>query len=183
MLRAFSERDLLGKELNKSNVWKRIFTSRSVTLTLHLPNDIFLRANVICDDICEITEERFKLNNLVELLWKDFLDEVRRKQDVKALYKLLLDYDRGTPNVRLSKYNEESIDEVPLYPVRKKLVDHTEYVFCRLDRKDVLRGEVMLSDISKLYPQHPFHFERVLEILFIDFVSKYERGEAVNIIV
>lgn len=71
---------------------------------------------------------------------------------MKNTYKLLLEYDQGTPNVRLK-------------------------------RKQALRGEVMLSDIATVYPHHPFTLERVLEILLIDFITKYERGEAKNIIV
>jgi hypothetical protein len=44
-------------------------------------------------------------------------------------------------------------------------------------RKDVLRGEVMLSDIAQVFPNHHFTLERVLEILLIDFIVKYSKGE------
>jgi hypothetical protein len=86
-----------------------------------VPRDIYFRAQVLCEDVYELTENRFKLGNLVEMLWEDFLDYVRRKQDIKATYQLLLEYDQGTPNVRLKKYDEKNIEEVPLYPVRKPL--------------------------------------------------------------
>jgi hypothetical protein len=148
-------------------------------LRLMLPRDIYFRAQVLCEDVYELTENRFKLGDLVEMLWEDFIDYVRRKQDIKATYKLLLEYDQGTPNVRLKKYDEKNIDEVPLYPVRKKPVDdEIETFFCRMKRKEALRGEVMLSDIAQVFPNHHFTLERVLEILLIDFIVKYSKGEA-----
>ncbi len=67
--------------------------------------------------------------------------------------------------MRLKKYDEKNIEEVPLYPVRKKPVDdEIETVYCRMKRKEALRGEVMLSDIAQIAPHHPFTLERVLEI-------------------
>jgi hypothetical protein len=86
---------------------------------------------------------------LIEILWSNFINYVRKKQDIKATYKLLLEYDQGTPNVRLKKYDEKNIEEVPLYPARKAPIDEeSETFYCRLKRRDALRGEVMLSDIA-----------------------------------
>lgn len=119
------------------------------------------------------------MENLVEILWSDFINYVRKKQDIKATYKLLIEYDQGTPNVRLKKYDEKNIEEVPLYPARKAPKDEEiETFYCRIRRRDVLRGEVMLSDIAQIFPHHPFTLERVLEILLIDFIVKYSKGEA-----
>jgi hypothetical protein len=181
-LKAYSDRNLIGQELNKDTFFKRIFVAANVHLKLLVPSDIFFRSQVLCEDVCDLTEERFKLDHLVEMLWSDFLNNVRKKQDIKNTYKLLLEYDQGTPNVRLKRYDVKGIEEVPLYPVRKKNDDQIERFYCKMKRKLALRGEVMLSDISKVYPQHPFTLERVLEILLIDFMIKYERGEAVNIL-
>jgi hypothetical protein len=161
----------------------RIFISMNTELRLMLPRDIYFRAQVLCEDVYELTEERFKLGHLVEMLWEDFIDYVREKQDIKNTYKLLLEYDQGTPNVRVKKYDDKNVDEVPLYPVRKKPIDdEIETVYCRMKRKDALRGEVMLSDIAQIFPQHPFTLERVLEILLIDFIVKYSKGESQEIV-
>jgi hypothetical protein len=148
-----------------------------------LPRDIYFRAQVLCEDVYELTENRFNLGHLVEILWEDFIDYVREKQDIKAIYQLLLEYDQGTPNVRLKKYDEKNIEEVPLYPVRKPPVDdEVEVFYSKMKRKDALRGEVMLSDIAQVFPNHHFTLERVLEILLIDFIVKYSKGEAKEIV-
>ncbi len=147
-----------------------------------VPRDIYFRAQVLCEDVYDLTENRFKLRDLVEMLWEDFIDYVRRKQDIKATYQLLLEYDQGTPNVRLKKYDEKNIEEVPLYPVRKPPVDEVEVFYSKMKRKDALRGEVMLSDIAQVFPNHHFTLERVLEILLIDFIVKYSKGEAQKIV-
>ncbi|WP_413381203.1 hypothetical protein [Alkalihalobacillus sp. 1P02AB] len=180
---AYSECDLIDKELKQNSFLSRIFESRNVHVKLMLPNDIYFRAKVLCEDVYNMTDKHFTLDNLVQMLWNDFLSDVIAKQDIKYIYKLLLDYDRGTTNVRLEQYNEQKVEDVPLYPVRKR-VDKAEHeiFYCRLPRKDVLRGEVMLSDIDKVYPNHHLKMERVLEILLIDFIEKYEKGEAKSII-
>ncbi|WP_273848306.1 hypothetical protein [Halalkalibacter alkalisediminis] len=182
-MRAFSERNLIGQELKPSSFMTRIFIPMNTELRLMVPRDIYFRAQVLCEDVYELTENRFKLGNLVEMLWEDFLDYVRRKQDIKATYQLLLEYDQGTPNVRLKKYDEKNIEEVPLYPVRKPSIDdEVEVFYSKMKRKDALRGEVMLSDIAQLFPNHHFTLERVLEILLIDFIVKYSKGEAQKIV-
>ena len=156
----------------------------NVHLKLLLPGDIFLRAKVLCDDVADLTEGRFRLEQLIEILWSDFINHVRKKQNPKNMYRLLMEYDQGTPNIRLKKYDIKGIEEVPLYPIRKKATDdEIEYFFYKMNRKSALRGEIMLSDISTVYPQHPFTLERVLEIILIDFMVKYQKGEAENLII
>lgn len=182
-MKAYSEKDLIGHELKHKTILQRIFVSQNVEFKLLLPKDIYLRASVLCDDIYEMTEIRFKLHQLIEMLWVDFIDEVREHQNIKHIYNLLLEYDRGTPNLRFKAYYDPNVEEVPLYPVRKRAEDDSAEIFyCRLKRKLALRGEVMLSDIALVYPNHPFSFERVLEILLIDFISKYGKGEAKKIV-
>lgn len=179
-MRSFSELNLIEKEMKKGLVGK-LFVPTNVTLKLLIPKEIYFRANILCDDVSSTIVANFKICDLIELLWNDFLDDVIEHQKIKEIYKLLLDYDRGTPNVRLSHYQRSKIEEVPLYPIRKPFGE-TETFYCKMKRKIVLRGEVMLSDISTIYPQHPFSFERVLEILLIDFITKYQKGEAVSIL-
>lgn len=179
-LRAFSERNLIAREM-KSNLISKIFSSFNIHLKLFLPRDIYFRAQVLCEDVEDITGESFEIDNLVEMLLIDFLDEVIKYQNIKEIYKLLLDYDRGTTNIRLIHYQEHKAEEVPLYPMRKKSDEYEEY-YCKVKRKLALRGEVMLQDIAMIYPNHPFTLERVLEILLIDFIIKYRKGEAKAII-
>jgi hypothetical protein len=42
--------------------------------------------------------------------------------------------------------------------------------------------DVLFSDMAEQFPNHRFTVERILEILFIDFVAKHKRGEAKNLI-
>ncbi|MBP3953631.1 hypothetical protein [Bacillus suaedae] len=183
MLRAFSERNLISQELSKSNLITRVFVPQNTELRLMLPRDVYFRAMILCEDVRELTEERFKLSDLINHLWSDFIGFVREKQDIRGTYKLLLEYDRGTPNVRIKKYSEITFEEIPLYPIRKTPVDdQTETYFLKINRRLALRGEVLLADIEKIYPNHPFYLERVLEILLIDFIEKHSKGEAQEIV-
>lgn len=180
-MRAFSEKNLISQEIRQKGFFEQLLTSQKVTLSLMLPRDIFFRAEILCQDITDLDEHPFKVDDLMDLLWMDFLDHARKYQNIKKTYQLLIEYDQGTPNVRLKKYYEDQSREIPLYPVRKKS-DDVEHYYCRMKRKAALRGEVMLQDMAQVYPDHPFSLERVLEILIIDFIMKYRKGEAAKII-
>lgn len=175
---AFSEADLIGQEMHKS-LSTVLLSFFKVTLQIMLPADIFFRAQVLCEDIAEVNGQSFRLDDLMDLLWTDLMDHVREHQDIQETYKLLLEYDQGTPNVRI--VTPKKAEDVPLYPIRKRRDDVQTY-YCSMIRKKALRGEVMLQDIASLYPNHPFTLERVLEILLIDFIIKYRKGKAAKLV-
>ncbi|WP_307325625.1 hypothetical protein [Evansella vedderi] len=172
----------MSQELNSKSPLGKIFRFENVYLNLLLPAEIHFRAQILCEDVEALTEERFRLDDLISMLWKDFINYARKTVDIKAIYKLLLEFDQGTSNVRVKNYNEEKEEVLPLYPIRKRTETDIEKVYCKMDRKLALRGEVLLSDIANLYPSHPLTVERVLEILIIDFIEKYRTGEARDLI-
>ncbi|ERN54339.1 hypothetical protein [Alkalihalophilus marmarensis] len=182
-MRAFSEVNLIKKEIeNQRSVIWRVLTSSTVSVKLFLQNELLFRAKNLCEDVADLTEEHYKLDDLVQFLLEDIVDYVKRKQNIKYMHSLFLKFDKSTHNVRLKHYKNLSDEIKPLYPMnREKVVDWSK-IRLRIERKDVLRLEVLLADMSKVYADHHFTVERVLEILLIDFVSKYEKGEATKIL-
>lgn len=165
------------------SIFRRLLELPFVRLTVSVPKDVYLRAKLLCEDIEDVSDDDYSLHDLVELLWSDFLDDAIYRQDMQRVYKLLLEYDRGTPNVRISHYSQENVEEVPLYPMRTRTHEEKfEQVKVKLDRELALRGEILLADIYQIYVDHPFSLERVLEILIIDFMVKYSRGETRKLI-
>jgi len=182
-LRAYSEKKLLQAELKGRSPIIKLISPSTVCLKLITPNDVLFRARNLCEDVTLTTTDRYRIDDLMQLLLDDIVDHVRRTQDVKGLHQLFLDRDKSTINVRLKYYNNESEETVPLYPIIKpKKEDDFEMVFIRLNRDDILRMEVLFSDMSTVFPNHHFTVERILEILLIDFIEKYKCGEAKNII-
>ncbi len=174
----------MQNELQGRSPFIKLFTPSKVSLKLIMPHDVLFRARNLCDDVTVTTGDRYKLDDLMQLLLDDIVDHVRRTQDVKGLNRLFMSKDKSTINVRLRYYNNDDDETVPLYPIKKpRKEDDFEIVFMRLDRDDILRMEILFSDMAKVFPDHHFTVERILEILLIDFIEKYERGEAKNIII
>ncbi|WP_100373059.1 hypothetical protein [Bacillus sp. FJAT-45037] len=182
-MRAFSEANLIKKETdNQRSVLWRVFTPKTVSVKLLLKDELLFRAKSLCDDAADQNEEPYKIDDLVQFLLEDIVDYVKRKQNIKHMHSLFLERDKSTHNVRLKHYQQSNEEVKPIYPMnREDVIDWSE-IRVRIDRKDVLRLEVLLADMSKVYEDHHFTVERVLEILLIDFVSKYEVGEAKAII-
>ncbi|MGM0878550.1 MAG: hypothetical protein ACQEWV_28620 [Bacillota bacterium] len=53
---------------------------------------------------------------------------------------------------------------------------------CIIKRKEALRIEVMLSDITDLEPEITFTVNDVLQILYSNFIQKYKTGKLTNVL-
>ena len=49
-------------------------------------------------------------------------------------------------------------------------------------RKFALRGEVLLADMEEVQPGHGYTLERVFELLYIDFIDKFRKGDNLPLI-
>ena len=47
----------------------------------------------------------------------------------------------------------------------------------RMRRKFALRGEVLLADMEEVQPQHGYTLEKVFELLYVDFIDKFRKGD------
>ncbi|MDG3045535.1 hypothetical protein OE903_23260 [Bacillus sp. B6(2022)] len=61
---------------------------QDITLELHLEPFVLLRARTICEDIEDLADEEFELEDLLGLLYKDFLKQVKRTSDIVSLREL-----------------------------------------------------------------------------------------------
>ncbi|WP_066415233.1 hypothetical protein [Sutcliffiella cohnii] len=170
----YSRLDLIGEELMKLQDKKitdkiisfLINTSKYVYVKLDIPADLYVRANVLCDDIETLSEEEFDQNRLLSILYDDFLRENRMKEALFQLYQRLTVHDRRAPSIK------------GLYEIHNQRIENDEYyeLTVRIKRKEALRGEVLLSDLSNVYPKHPYTLEMVLETIYIDFLNDIKKG-------
>ena len=72
--------DFIGKMINRIN------KSATVLLTIQVPKNVFLRAAVLCDDIQELSELKFEQNDLINLLFNDFLLYAKKHPDEKPYF-------------------------------------------------------------------------------------------------
>jgi hypothetical protein len=159
--------DFLGRFLQKLN------KTSSVLFTIEIPLNLFLRAEVFCEDIQDLAEMPFVQNDLINLLYNDFLTYAKKNPDPHALFRLLTSLDQQAgKDARLEKQGG-SVFKL----IHKDVHQEMKILQLRMRRKFALRGEVLLADMEEFQPGHGYTLERVFELLYIDFIDKFRKGD------
>ncbi|GKU82706.1 hypothetical protein [Niallia sp. NCCP-28] len=100
----FSALDIIRKEkgilenrkgLDGAGYWERITNSffcpcnLKHTVTFYVLEYLFLRSISFCEDISEELEEKFEKENLAKIVYEDFLEHFKKKNDLHEVYKKL----------------------------------------------------------------------------------------------
>jgi hypothetical protein len=186
-MKKYSQANVLTYELSQmsgggdwlSRLLYKLNKTSSVILTIEIPLNLYLRAEVFCDDIEELSEVIFTQKDLIELLFNDFLLFVKKNQDPTDLFRLLTSLDLAAGKER-GLQQENATTFKTMY---KETTQKMQTIKVSLKRKSALRGEVFLADLEEVYPNHGYSLERVLEMLYCDFIDKFRKGnhsDAVN---
>ena len=159
--------DFFGRFLQKVN------KTSSVLFTIEIPLNLFLRAEVFCEDIQDLADMPFVQNDLINLLYNDFLTYAKKNPDPHALFRLLTSLDQQAgKDARLEKQGG-SVFKL----IHKDVHQEMKILQLRMRRKFALRGEVLLADMEEFQPGHGYTLERVFELLYIDFIDKFRKGD------
>lgn len=162
----------IGKLLHKVN------KSSTVLLSIDVPLNLFLRAEVFCEDIQDLSDMHFEQNDLMNLLYNDFLLFAKKNPDSKALFRLLTSLEQyAGKNSRLEKHGESTFK---LINIDKN--QEMKTLNLRMRRKFALRGEVLLADMEEVQPDHGYTLEKVFELLYIDFIDKFRKGNHADVV-
>jgi hypothetical protein len=165
--------DFIGKLLYKMN------KNSSILLNVDVPLNLYLRGEVFCEDISDLSEFSFDQKDLLNLLYNDFLLFVKKNPDPRALFRLLVSLDEESgKDASLQKQQGASIFKVVYTEKNQK----TQTFEVRMRKKLALRGEVLLADMDLAYPDHGYTLERILALLYCDFIDKYRKGDNVEAI-
>jgi hypothetical protein len=176
----YSQVDLLKEELSiigSSDFFGRFLQkvnkTSSVLLMIDVPKNLFLRAEVFCEDIQDLSEMPFSQNDLINLLYNDFLTYAKKNPNPRALFRMLTSLDQQAgKDTHLAKQGE-SVFKLIHKDVRQEM----KTLQLRMRRKFALRGEVLLADMEEVQPQHGYTLERVFELLYVDFIDKFRKGD------
>jgi len=159
--------DFLNKLLYKLN------KNSSVLLNINIPLNLYLRVEIFCEDIQDLSEIAFNQNDLMNLLYEDFLLFAKKNPNPKAVFKLLTSLDHVGGKECSLEPQGESIFKLVHIEQRQSM----QKLQIKMKRKLALRGEVLLADIEEVQPEHGYTLERVLELLYIDFIDKFRKGD------
>jgi hypothetical protein len=105
---------------------------------------------------------------LAEHVFFDFLAEVRKNDSVVgSIYTRL--------NVR--KQQLPLVNDQPLLPAKSKTT-----VIIKVHRDDVFRAEILLKDQANFVHKHELSVEKLIEIVYLDFLLEYSKGRRKNVI-
>ncbi|MDC3424239.1 hypothetical protein NC797_06920 [Aquibacillus sp. 3ASR75-11] len=180
MGRTYSQLELLNSEIERIESTRfvdRLFyvltKTKKVVLKINIPSRSLFRVNILCEDVTIVGEfeEKFTLSELTDILFKDFLDEVRKNENFDALYNRLKVRSKKKPTIRHNDCEYEIEQEGICQEVK-----------ISIERSAALRGEVLLSDLTNIYPNHMFQLESLLELILLDFLIEYSKGNTRNVV-
>ncbi|WP_374723593.1 hypothetical protein [Calidifontibacillus erzurumensis] len=192
-MKKYSQHEVLQQELevykSKFSFINRLFRNIPIRYTIHIPTTVYLRAEVFCADLEEEFEAYLSTEQLITLLYIDFLQFTRRTNDLDTIYNKLATWmpkKKKKARRQIKVYGlgwmenidvEEEADEENEIEMNKNMSE----IIVPIKRKDALRGEVLLADMEQLYPGHGITLEKILEICICDFIHKYTNGDLKNI--
>lgn len=176
----FSRANLLQDELEQirnsnylGKLMHRFQKNTNVYFRIEIPNNLFLRGEVFCDDIQELAEMKFTQNDLMNLLYNDFLTYAKKHPEPRAILNLLISLERSGKSSELEQQQVKSVFKL----VHRDVQLEMKSVPIVMRRKSALRGEILLADMEEVHPNHGYTLERVFELIYIDFIQKFRKGD------
>jgi hypothetical protein len=185
----FSKADVIGRErkitfIHEGDKEKNLFSylfdwflfpkNPVHTFTFQVPSYLHERSVTFCYDISEEIGEDFTPSRLANALFLDFLEFVKKSNDMHEIYNRL--NARSLSPTTIQPYETEAaypgvvFEEIRGY---KKVQTTIKHIFA-------LKGEQHLYDMLAVYPNHTFTLEHVLEFIFCDFIDDYRKKEIKN---
>lgn len=172
------ERQIINnrKEYEGAKIFSRIinhmFNPRNPkhTFSFFVPSYIYMRAISFCEEVEEEIGESFTIGHLANVLYIDFLEYVRKSNNIHDIYSRLK--ARGIMATVIKPYQTEKVYAGVLYEESRGY----DEVKTRIDHRDALRGEYLLKDMLEIYQDHGFILEHILEVVFCDFIDDYRKS-------
>lgn len=179
-MKKYSSANLIDEELSLisssdfvSKMIYKMTKTTTISLKIEVPLTIYLRAEILCEDIMELSEMPFYQNDLMNLLYNDFLLYAKKNPDPMSMFNRLNRLEKEVGKVSsLQKQDGKSI----FSRIHQEKPQQMKSIICGMKRKLALRGEIILADMEEIQKEHGFTLERVFELLYIDFIEKFRRG-------
>lgn len=189
-MKKYSRFDLMSSAVmdNAGGLIHRLFDSRYARLNVKVSKHHLKRAQVFVGTINEIVEGEtdmiLTVEKLTEMLYVDFLRSINSGTTLEMLAKWIRsvqvdEHQESDLSIHhyLSNQNELDIEELKRQVKNRgrKAEDHT-YISVKVEKQQVLKGEVLLHDLHELFPDLQLDVEEFLELRFKDIVLEIKSG-------
>jgi hypothetical protein len=174
---------------NNGQVINRLFESKSIRLTISLPVYDLKRAAVFVGTVNELIEDEtdklFTIEQLISILYEDFLRQVEQGMDLdtlaEAIERKMNEFKKA--EMKVYHYLSDVQDDLKLNDLKRQFKEkkqvHNEqtYFQFRILKKYVLKGEVILHDLNELYPRIQLSVEELIALRFKDVMKQIKAGD------
>lgn len=187
MKRFYSRLGILNRELTPSNKeslsFLRQFLPKSRYLTIVLPYYDYLRGQCFIDDLRDNFGEDFPIffgmGELLYLLYDDFLMQIKQGANNDKICKYLMDsYNKYFKPPKRTKTVMKPITKnfIQFETIEEEIQSDNDekkaYLTVKLKESEVLRGEVLLFDLSPKMGNLEISVEQMITIIYLDFIER-----------
>lgn len=197
MKKSYSSLNLLHQKLTGSTspkgFFEYLFNNRKY-LTLVFGYYDYLRGKVFIEDMLDMYEDvphGFDLAVLIHLLYRDFMNQIKKGTENKQIAGFLLSGKAQYLGMKKTEkrvmkaltehvFSFESMEE---HIIEEKADEDKEaHLTIRLKESEVLRGEIFLHDLSPFLKDEHITIEDLLTILYLDFIKQIkEHGNSTKV--
>jgi hypothetical protein len=165
-----------NKEVEAMKFFGRLFNriiypkNPKYTFSFYVPKFLYMRSISFCEDVAAEIEERFTIDDLARVLYTDFLEYVKKTNDIHDIYKRLNARSRAKTTIK--PYSVEDTTPGIMFEEMRGF----EIIETKIKHKMALKGEYLLHDMLEIYQEHTFTLEDILEIVYCDFIDDYRKG-------
>lgn len=175
-----------------SNSYKGLFQSffsSKKYINVKLPYYDYLRGQVFIQDLRDNYPEEmsysFDLGHLIHMLYMDFLHQIKRgvKNEDVAVYlkKSMVKYfptkiveQRVFKQVNHYSFQYEDIEDIEELQENEDDKEKFAYLDIRAAEKIILRGEILLYDLSPFLDGTSITVEQLIAIIYLDFIKNVQ---------
>lgn len=163
------KRDQIHQRLKEYTTLPPLFRKRWETIVIRAENIDFLRAEILLEDLNEVTNQEYThltITDLILLLYYDFIHQIRHMENSIEVARNILDKKK----YYFLNYHAAAKE----HRSQQKKV-WLEYRM-RIRRNLLLRGEIFIQDLSMNYPWFEITIEQLISMLFMDFTNELRKG-------
>ena len=179
-----------------SNSYKglfQIFFSSKKYINVKLPYYDYLRGQVFIQDLRDNYPEdmsySFDIGDLIHMLYMDFLQQIKRgvknedvsvylKHSMEKYFPTKIAEQRVFKQVNNYSFQYEDIEELQENDDDEKFA----YLEIRAAEKIILRGEILLYDLSPFLDGTSITLEQLIAIIYLDFIKNVqEHGNSIAV--
>lgn len=171
------------------------FFSSKKYINVKLPYYDFLRGQVFIQDLIDNFPEdmssSFDIAQLIHMLYTDFLNQIKRgvknedvavylKQSMEKYFPVKVVEKRVFKQVNNHLFQYEDIEEYD--DEEEEEEEKFAYLDIRASEKIILRGEILLYDLSPFLSGTSISVEQLIAIIYLDFIKRVqEHGNSVAV--